>query len=223
MSERESKTSTVPVVLATSGIFSARAIQIISCRDWWPWMKPRYITMIRRQSYNEWSGSVTAHPTPKFPSANIRWKIWRLYFFVIKKASSSLIILQRAKLSTRSITQLCWCGNVTKVVLFLHDNAPTQWAFATQKKLAYLGFQCIDHPPYSPDLAPSDNHLFSGLKNNWKVAIFRPTRRSLLPRRPGWTDNLLIFWVACKRYSNGLRSVLNFVGSILNKIRVWSL
>ena len=36
-------------------------------------------------------------------------------------------------------------------------------------------------------------------KNNWKVAIFRPTRRSLLPRRPGWTDKLMIFfWVACK-------------------------
>ena len=29
------------------------------------------------------------------------------------------------------------------------------------------------------------------LKKNRKVAIFRPTRRSLLPRRPGWTDNLL--------------------------------
>jgi len=25
-------------------------------------------------------------------------------------------------------------------------------------------------------------------KNSWKVAIFRPTRRSLLPRRPGWKD-----------------------------------
>ena len=39
-------------------------------------------------------------------------------------------------------------------------------------------------------------------KNNWKVAIFRPTRKSLLPRRPGWTDNVLIFYfflcVACK-------------------------
>ena len=36
-------------------------------------------------------------------------------------------------------------------------------------------------------------------KNNWKVAIFRPTWRSLLPRRPGWTDNLLnCFWVASK-------------------------
>jgi len=31
-------------------------------------------------------------------------------------------------------------------------------------------------------------------KNNWKFAIFRPTRRSLLPRRPGWTDNFLIFF-----------------------------
>jgi len=27
-------------------------------------------------------------------------------------------------------------------------------------------------------------------KNNRKDTIFRPTRRSLLPRRPGWTDNL---------------------------------
>ena len=31
-------------------------------------------------------------------------------------------------------------------------------------------------------------------KNNWKVAIFRPTRKSLLPWRPGCTDNLLIFF-----------------------------
>jgi len=55
-------------------------------------------------------------------------------------------------------------GKVTKVVLFLHDTAPAHRALATQKKLAYLGFQFLDHPPYSPDLAPSDYHLFSGLK-----------------------------------------------------------
>jgi len=44
-------------------------------------------------------------------------------------------------------------GNFTKGVLFLHDNAPAHRALATQKKLGYLGFQCLDHPPYSPDLA----------------------------------------------------------------------
>jgi len=38
------------------------------------------------------------------------------------------------------------------------------WVLATQKKLAYLGFQCLDHPPYSPDLDPSDYHLFPGPK-----------------------------------------------------------
>jgi histone-lysine N-methyltransferase SETMAR len=46
----------------------------------------------------------------------------------------------------------------------LHDNAPAHRTLATQKKLAYLGFQCPDHPPYSPDLAPSDYHLFPELK-----------------------------------------------------------
>jgi histone-lysine N-methyltransferase SETMAR len=53
---------------------------------------------------------------------------------------------------------------VTKVVLFLQDNAPAHQALASQKKLAYQGFQFLDHPPCSPDPAPSDYHLFSGLK-----------------------------------------------------------
>jgi len=64
------------------------------------------------------------------------------------------------------------CGKVTKGVLFLHDNALAHWALATQKKLAYPGFQCLDHPPYSPDLAPSDYHLFPGLKKPLKVRHF---------------------------------------------------
>jgi hypothetical protein len=40
--------------------------------------------------------------------------------------------------------------------------------FATQKRLACLGFQCLDHPPYSLDLAPLDYHLFPGLKQQLK-------------------------------------------------------
>ena len=61
---------------------------------------------------------------------------------------------------------------VTNGVLFLHDNAPAHRALASQKKLAYLGFQCLDHPPYSPDLAPSDYHLFPGLKKQLKGRNF---------------------------------------------------
>ena len=92
-----------------------------------------------------------------------------------------LIIFQGAKLSTlilslpvhlKDILEEKRRGKVTKVVLFLHDNAPAHRALATQKKLAYLGFHCLDHPPYSPDLAPSDYHLFLGLKKQLKGRQF---------------------------------------------------
>ena len=54
-------------------------------------------------------------------------------------------------------------GKSTKRVFFLHDNALAHRTLVTQKKLAYLYFECLGHPPYSPDLVPSDYHLFPGL------------------------------------------------------------
>jgi len=54
----------------------------------------------------------------------------------------------------------------------LHDNALPHWALATQKKLAYLGFQCLDHPTYPLDLASSDYHLFPGLRKQLKGCHF---------------------------------------------------
>ena len=50
-------------------------------------------------------------------------------------------------------TFVCHCQKLGGPV-FLHDNAPAHQALATQKKLAYLGFQCLDQPPYSSDLTP---------------------------------------------------------------------
>jgi len=63
-------------------------------------------------------------------------------------------------------------GKVTKVVSFLHDNAPPHRVLATQKKLAYLGFHCFDHSPFSPDLAPLDYDLFPGLKKQLQCRHF---------------------------------------------------
>jgi histone-lysine N-methyltransferase SETMAR len=60
---------------------------------------------------------------------------------------------------------------VTKGVL-LQDNALAHRALATQKKLAYLGFQCLHQPPCSLDLALSDYHLFPRLKKTIKRLPF---------------------------------------------------
>jgi hypothetical protein len=35
------------------------------------------------------------------------------------------------------------CGKFNMGVLFLHDNASAHRALATQKKVVYLGFQCL--------------------------------------------------------------------------------
>jgi len=83
----------------------------------------------------------------------------------------------------------------TKVVLFLLDNAPAPWALATQKKLPYLGFQCLDHPPYSPNVVQSDYHLFPGLKKQLKGRYFSSNVEVIAAARRGWKDNLLIFFL----------------------------
>jgi len=57
------------------------AIQMIFCRDWRSWRRPGYVTMTRRQSNNQWSGGIAAHPAPNIPSAKIRRKSSRLDFF----------------------------------------------------------------------------------------------------------------------------------------------
>ena len=69
-------------------------------------------------------------------------------------------------------------GKVIKEVLFFHDNALTDRVLATQKKMPYLGFQCLHHPPYSPDMAPSHYHLFLGLKKKIERSPFFARRGS---------------------------------------------
>lgn len=55
-----------------------------------------------------------------------------------------------------------------KKSLFLQDNAPTHKSIATMAKINDLGLQLLPHPPYSPDLAPTDYYLFPNLKR-WLI------------------------------------------------------
>lgn len=53
---------------------------------------------------------------------------------------------------------------LTRGVSLLHDNARPHTARVTHDLLVRFGWDVINHPPYSPDLAPSDFHLFTKLK-----------------------------------------------------------
>jgi histone-lysine N-methyltransferase SETMAR len=66
--------------------------------------------------------------------------------------------------SLRSILPKKRRGKLTRQPLLLIDNAPPHRAHVAQDAADTCGFQFISHPPYSPDLAPSDYFLFTGLK-----------------------------------------------------------
>lgn len=52
-----------------------------------------------------------------------------------------------------------------KGVVFLQDNARPHTSLVTRQKLLQLEWDTMPHPPYSPDLAPSDYYLFRSLQN----------------------------------------------------------
>ncbi|GFV46812.1 mariner Mos1 transposase [Trichonephila clavipes] len=54
-------------------------------------------------------------------------------------------------------------GMLSKGVLLLHGNARSHTSRTTLNLIESFGWEVLDHTPYSPDLAPSDIHLFQYL------------------------------------------------------------
>jgi histone-lysine N-methyltransferase SETMAR len=50
-------------------------------------------------------------------------------------------------------------------MLIQHDNTHPLTNLRTQGTIANFGWTVFPHPPYSPDLVPSDFHLFETLKD----------------------------------------------------------
>ena len=57
-------------------------------------------------------------------------------------------------------------GLLSKGIVLQHDNARAHTANVTSSTITKLGWEVLVHPPYSPDLAPSDYHLFGPLKDH---------------------------------------------------------
>ena len=57
-------------------------------------------------------------------------------------------------------------------VIYHHDNAPPHTSANTELEMAVIGFQRLQHPPYSPDLAPLDFAYFPLLKSHLRGTKF---------------------------------------------------
>ena len=78
---------------------------------------------------------------------------------VAKRYCETLTKLKRAIQNRRR-------GRLSKGVRLHHDNARPHVSRQTTALLDKFGWKLLDHAPYSPDLAPSDFHLFPKLKQH---------------------------------------------------------
>ena len=72
------------------------------------------------------------------------------YASLIKKLCSAILEKRR--------------GKVSHGVLLLHDNPPGHKSNVAQAAIRQTSVSELNHPAYSPDIAPTDYHMFSHLR-----------------------------------------------------------
>ena len=70
--------------------------------------------------------------------------------------------------------------------MLLHEKAPPPRAAVAQAALQDYGFAELNHPPYSPDMAPTDFFLFANLKKDLRGRWFETEELKLAVQE--WFD-----------------------------------
>ncbi|GBP11540.1 Kinesin-like protein Klp61F [Eumeta japonica] len=78
-------------------------------------------------------------------------------------------------------------------IILLHDNAHPHVAVLVKNYLKTLDWEVLRHPPYSPDIAPSDYHLFRSMAHALSEQLFTSYEDS-----KNWVDS----WIASKGKEN---------------------
>jgi histone-lysine N-methyltransferase SETMAR len=64
-------------------------------------------------------------------------------------------------------------------IIFHQENAPAHKSVLAMRKFRVMHYELLEHPPYSPNLAPSNFYLFPKLKTlpRWSAFFFSFKRR----------------------------------------------
>lgn len=136
--------------------------QIVTCDEKW-------IGFDNPHRHNEWRSS--DQPSSSTPVKDFRKEKRMLITFWDRRGVIHWELLEKGQ----SMTADLYCQILRRVkkqlrnrripVIFLHDNAKPHTAKMTKKLLEEFGWEVLEHPPYSPDLAPSDYHLFRSMEH----------------------------------------------------------
>jgi len=147
-------------------------------------MKLGCTSIVLRQKRNPWHGNIQGLlPSKKFktsPSsgklmATVFWDmhgVLLLHFYPPNETVNSAAYQATLKKLKRAVQRKKPQMSDMRVLL-LHDNARPHTAHATVNLLERWGWEILEHPPYSPDLAPSDFHLFPNMKKHLRAKRFK--------------------------------------------------
>ena len=178
-------------------------------------MKPGYI-MTQRQSNNQRSGSIAAHPAPKNSKCKNPLKRFLPRFFGSRwhpphwlsskgpNCQRGVLLIPAAAIEghfegkTRTMGRSPRGSRSCMTMPWLTGQLQPGRNWPTCASSVLMTHPILRIWPNQTTTCSLD------WKNNWQVAIFHPMWRSLLPWRSGWMDNLLnFFWVTCKGRAMG--------------------
>jgi transposase len=107
---------------------------------------------------------------------------------------------------------------LAKDVVLLHDNARPHTAARTNALIKLFNWEIFDHPPYTPDLAPSDYHLITTMKV-WLAMQHFHSSEEVMDGVNNWLHNLaaLFFDEELQKLVSRYDKCLNVDGNCVEK------
>lgn len=131
-----------------------------------------YDNPVRERNWSEPGHSRGTTPKRTISNRKIQWCVWwdchgiiHQEFLPPGQTINAPLYCQQLERVQKKLMETRPALINRKGVVYLHDNARPHASGVTQKKIFDLNWETIEHPPYSPDLAPSDYHLFRALQN----------------------------------------------------------
>lgn len=127
----------------------------------------------RKKSYVKPGQPAKSTPKPNIHGSKVMLCIWWdqkgvVYYELLKAGETITAELYRTQLMRlkRALKEKRpkW-ETKHETLIFHHDNARPHVAQPVKRYLENVGWEVLPHPPYSPDLAPSDYHLFRSMQN----------------------------------------------------------
>ena len=103
-----------------------------------------------------------------------------LYYELLEpkqRVNSTIYSDQLRRLREKIEEKRPWNGHGARPIILLHDNALPHVAMETKETILELGWEVLAHPAYSPDLAPTDYHLFRSLEHSLRETSFENNQK----------------------------------------------